>query len=250
VQEQAKALKLDTILAGLDILNSAKVRMRFSNQGRLLLEMALVRLGRLDDLASLSQIAQWIGKAPAATSPTPGPRVAPPEAEKKKPVDIAAEPAIVSELTLCEETLPTVWQRILGKTPPVFAGLLVKAGLPAISGPNSLVLRFPAGYTHELEYCGDASRVARMEDELAQLIGRRCKLRVELASDSQPAPPPSKSDEGSGLRPRGKRSDAPLDPVTKRAMDVLEAQVLQRDDDFSGPTPNSDAPVEVRNGER
>jgi DNA polymerase-3 subunit gamma/tau len=251
LHEQAKALKLDTILAGLDVLNNAKGRMRFSNQGRLLLEMALVRLGRLDDLASLSQIAQWIGQAPkTAGTAASAVRATPPEAEKKKPVATPAEPSADSLLPLSEESLPTIWQQILGKTPPVFAGLLVKAGLPAISGPNSLVLRFPAGYTHELEYCGDVSRVARMEDELAQIIGRRCKLRVELAPDSQPALPPSTNDEGPRSRPRGKRSDVPLDVVTKRAMEVLEAHLLQRDDDFSASNSPPDMPVEARNGER
>jgi DNA polymerase-3 subunit gamma/tau len=250
VHQQAKSLKLDTILAGMDVLNSAKARMRMSSQSRMLLEMALVRLGRLDDLASLSQIAQWLRQTPAGTGTPPvGPRVAPPEAEKKKPAANSDEPAS-TELALVEETLPAIWQRILGKTPPLFAGLLEKAGLPAISGPNSLVLRFPAGYTHELEYCGDASRVARLEEELTQITGRRCKLRVELASDSQPTPPPSKTDEGSGNRPRGKRSDSPLDAVTKRAMDVLEAQVLQRDDDFSAPEPTPDSQAQARNGQR
>jgi DNA polymerase-3 subunit gamma/tau len=247
LHQQAKALKLDTILAGLDVLNSAKTRMRMSNQGRLLLDMALVRLGRLDDLASLSQLAQWLGQgAPHSAPSMPRSPVAPPEAEKKKPAAVLTEPAAELEQPLSGETLPSIWQGILGKTPPLFAGLLEKAGLPAISGPNSLVLRFPAGYTHELEYCSEASRVARLEEELTQVTGRRCKLRVELASDSQPAPLTSKIDEGSGLQPRRKRSDAPLDAVTKRAMEVLEAQLLQRDDDFCAPTVA--ALAETRNG--
>ena len=55
---QSGAVKLDTILAGLDVLNSTKMRLRGSNHGRVLMEMALVRLGRLDDLVSLAQVAQ------------------------------------------------------------------------------------------------------------------------------------------------------------------------------------------------
>src|SRR5262249_11543475 len=47
LNRQAAALQLDTILAGLDILASTKARLRTSSHGRVLLEMALVRLGRL-----------------------------------------------------------------------------------------------------------------------------------------------------------------------------------------------------------
>src|SRR5258708_7402055 len=45
---QATSVKLDSILAGLDILSATKSRLRGSNHGRILIEMALVRLGRLD----------------------------------------------------------------------------------------------------------------------------------------------------------------------------------------------------------
>ena len=60
--KQAAALKLDTILAALDVLNTTKFRLRGSNHGRVLMEMALVRLGRLDDLVSLAQVAQWLAR--------------------------------------------------------------------------------------------------------------------------------------------------------------------------------------------
>ena len=53
---------LDTILAGLDVLSSTRARLRNSNHGRVLVEMALVRLGRLDDLVSLTQLAQGAGQ--------------------------------------------------------------------------------------------------------------------------------------------------------------------------------------------
>ncbi len=60
LKEQADRLNADTILAGLDVLVSAKNRMRFTSHGRVVMEMALVRLCRLDDLVSLSQLAQWV----------------------------------------------------------------------------------------------------------------------------------------------------------------------------------------------
>src|SRR5438094_415733 len=61
--QQANTIPLDSILAGLDILGATKARLRGSNHGRVLVEMALVRLGRLDDLVSLSQLSQWLNPA-------------------------------------------------------------------------------------------------------------------------------------------------------------------------------------------
>ena len=71
--KQASGLPLDTILAGLDILNTTKARLRGSSHGRVLLEMALVRLGRLENLVALAQVAHWLNvpqrSTPAAANP-------------------------------------------------------------------------------------------------------------------------------------------------------------------------------------
>ncbi len=67
--EQAKALSIDGILAGLDILVSTKTKLgRGSQHGRVLVEMALVRLSRLGELRSLSEIAAML-KSGAMASP-------------------------------------------------------------------------------------------------------------------------------------------------------------------------------------
>src|SRR5262249_14698195 len=64
---QANMVSLDSILAGLDVLGTTKARLRGSNHGRALVETALVRLGRLDNLVSLSQLTQWLN--PTETRP-------------------------------------------------------------------------------------------------------------------------------------------------------------------------------------
>src|SRR5262249_29367668 len=48
--KHAQSISLDTILAGLDILTTAKSRLRLSPHSRVIMEMTLVRLARLDDL--------------------------------------------------------------------------------------------------------------------------------------------------------------------------------------------------------
>src|SRR5207244_8243075 len=126
-----------------------------------------VRLGRLDDLVSLSQGAQWLNQpaaradgarpGPASPAARPATLVSPPEAVKKK---LTAAPDPMLPLALTAESLPAVWERVLAR---LGAGFLVnslqKADLPAISAPNTLVLRFPPGYNHEREYCSEPTRV-------------------------------------------------------------------------------------------
>ncbi len=79
LEQHAKQTNLDTILAGMDILVTAKTRMRFSNHPRALMEMALVRLCQLADLLPIGQIAQWLakeGSAPAARPKSAAPSAA------------------------------------------------------------------------------------------------------------------------------------------------------------------------------
>jgi DNA polymerase-3 subunit gamma/tau len=238
--KQASALKLDTILAGLDVLNSIKVRLRGSNHGRVLMEMALVRLGRMDDLVSLSQVAQWLtqpGSAPAA-APRAAAAAAPPEGVKKKLLTAAAEapaePAAPPTLPLSEETLPRVWQEVLAQVGPMMVSQVEKAGPPAIFGPNALVLRFAARYNAEGEYCSEPSRVQRIEDSLRKVTGHACQLRIESVGSGAVAAPQEAAAGATTPQPRSrlKRAEAVQEPLLKRAVDVLGAQVVHMDDDF------------------
>src|SRR5262249_12522942 len=58
---QAKSIQLDTILAGLEILTTAKARLRGSTHSRVLIEMALIRLCRLEDLIAISDLVKQLG---------------------------------------------------------------------------------------------------------------------------------------------------------------------------------------------
>ncbi len=245
--KQAAALKLDTILAGLDVLNTAKFRLRGSNHGRVLMEMALVRLGRLDDLLSLGQVAQWLAQPGSAPPParTAAATTAPPEGVKKKPLMAAVEAlppttAAPVPLSLSEEMLPRVWQAVLAQVGPMMASQAEKAGPPAIFGPNALVLRFDSRYNAEREYCSEPARVQRIEELLRQVTGHACQLRIESVGSGAATAPAEAVAEATTSQPRSrlKRAEAVQDPLLKRAVDVLGAQVVHVDDDF-GTAPGS-----------
>jgi DNA polymerase-3 subunit gamma/tau len=245
---QAKGLKLDTILAGLDVLNSTRARLRNSNHGRVLVEMALVRLGRLDDLASLSQVAQWLGQAP--TAPAQPPRAigdslpsasaASPEGVKKKILEVAESTSGGRPLPLSEELLPRIWQQFLTQAGPMLAGFLKKADFPAIFAPNTLVIRFDTPYNSEREHCSEPTRVTRMEEVLHRITGQPCKVRVEVAANSALAKSPQPAgDAVASISPyRRQRVEAGQEPLLKRAIEALGAQIVQVDDGFgAAPVP-------------
>jgi DNA polymerase-3 subunit gamma/tau len=240
LSRQASALSLDSILAGLDILAGTKARLRYSNHGRVLLEMALVRLGRLDDLVSLAQLAQWLGpnhQAGTAPRAPSGRLAAPPEAQKKKPVTTAETS---TPLSLVEENLPQLWREVVAQVGPILGSQLEKISPPAISGPNALVLRIPASYTLLLDPRQQSAKVGRIEEALRKLTGQPCLLRVETVLDADEPPVPARAEEVSApaARNRGNRAEALQDPLLQRAMEVLQAQVLQVDDGFGTSVPN------------
>ena len=69
LQRQAKALTLDAVLAGLDVLSATRNRLRDSSHGRTLVEMALVRLCRLSDLLPVGRLAQLLAAPGAERDP-------------------------------------------------------------------------------------------------------------------------------------------------------------------------------------
>src|SRR5207248_4547787 len=126
----------DTILAGLDVLVSAKNRMRFTSQGRVVFEMALVRLCRLEHLVPLSQLAEWVAQgSPAASGPAKaGPSQThanskfvaslPHTPEKKK---VTFEGPQTNSRALTAQSLETIWQQVLSEVGFILAGSLRKA---------------------------------------------------------------------------------------------------------------------------
>jgi DNA polymerase-3 subunit gamma/tau len=259
---QAAALGLDTILAGLDILAATKARLRGSAHARVLIEMALVRLGRLDDLVSLSQLADWLagggghGQRPASRQPTAasGPNAA--DGERRGPVNartpppappapglrasaeaapraVSPAPAPAGPTPISEASLRRIWADVLAQVGPMLGTNLEKAEGVAISGPNHLVIRFGAGYNFQREHCQQPTCIARVEEALKKVTGQVWGLRVESGRDVTSAtPPPTNDTENSPSRYRRQRTEAMQEPLVKRAMERLGAQIVHVDDGF------------------
>ncbi|MFO0844344.1 MAG: DNA polymerase III subunit gamma/tau [Gemmataceae bacterium] len=237
----AQAVSLDATLAGLDVLSLTKARLRTSTHGRTLVEMALVRLGRLSDLVSLTQLAQWVGQvrldprsalAPLAGGAQPAlPRLT--DTVKKKPLsdEPLADPPSPSEVTA--ETWPIIWPKLVGLVGAMLSSELAKAGTPAITGPNSLVFRFPVAYNQAREFFQKPDRVAKVEDALRRALGRAYTVRFE--EDTTAAPAADGPANGAGSRPRTTaKEQAEKVPLVRRAVEVLGAAIQRVEDGFGG----------------
>ena len=196
--QHAQSLPLDSILAGLDILTTTKNRLRGSNHGLVLLEMTVLRLIRLDELVPIGQLAQWLTQ--------PGRRLRPPTVSTGSAKSVpAAEPAKKNSLATaelagererpplpcCHNDLVVIWAKLLESVGPFLGGNLQKAGLPAILGPKSLVIRFEARYTSECDFCSGA-RSHRRDSKNSSLDHRR---GLDCSGRSRHRRPPKRAEQ-------------------------------------------------------
>jgi DNA polymerase-3 subunit gamma/tau len=253
---QAQSRSLDTILAGLDILAGVKAKLRGSAHGRVLLEMALVRLGRLDDLVPLAELIGQVTNTadlaerrrdqPDALDSARGllaanaPRAVPPAPENSpasvRPTVANPSPSTVSvpaQVVLDEATLAQVWRNILAQAGKLLAESLKLGGMPTIRPPNTLVLRFALEYNQAWKFCQEPTRAARVEELLSNLTGQSWKFVAELRSDADGAAPPTPSQtESPSSRNREQRARVKQQPLVQWVERVLDARIVHADPEF------------------
>jgi len=259
LKQQAQRLEIDTILAGLDVLVGAKNRMRATQHTRILAEMTIVRLGRLDNLVALADLAQMMNsqgvpaeKATSAAQPTAR-MVAPPEEKKKQVAEpTATAPALdnqtqrstspsvkstsdVDVIPLTEGNLQQIWQKVVANAGPMLGSELAKASNVAIFGPNTLALHFSQSYNAERGRYLDPSRLTRVEEILSAITGVKCGVRLEMAYRDEPAEVVEPA--GPAAPPvneqRRRTGEMAAHPLIARALETLGAQILGMDEDFA-----------------
>jgi DNA polymerase-3 subunit gamma/tau len=256
-RQQSAALTLDTILAGLDVLATTKARLRTSAHGQVLLEMAVVRLSRLDELVPVAQLAQWLAQPGSGPPTTPRPATpASAATESKKNGMIAAAEASrngsngpvtapstgYSQTPIDAASLELIWDKVRIAAGPMHAGELGKAGCPAIIGPKALALRFPVRYNHAYEYCREPAKAQLVEGLLKKQTGQDWAVRFELdATTAAPEPdvPP--------ISNRERARQAMESPLLSRIVSHLGGRLLKMDEGFGEETP---APEPTENGDR
>jgi DNA polymerase-3 subunit gamma/tau len=244
VRRQAGSVLLDTVLAGLDVLTTAKARMRGTGHTQVLLEVAIVRLARLDELLGVGALLRG---GVTAAAPTEGGRATDNDPSKKNGRAAhspglnggakQADPSIVEgPIGLTPESLNQVWVRvgrIVGERFPILGNQLKLALPPAIFGPNTLAIRYSPRYNQAYEACASEASVGRLQDALRAVTGQPVAVRVELAAGPDAPPEPDRPEPAAGGPPAAARRQQLLDlPLIKKAREVFGAQVTRIDDDF------------------
>lgn len=244
----AQQVSLDEILAGLDVWTAVKGRMRDNALAQVLLEMAVVRLARMDELLGVGKLASALAQgrvpmqAPGTSRPpstaneagesakkngrvTPGPAPA--------PDNIRQHPAGVS---LSELGLPSLWNRVnrhLSDKSPMLASHLKFASLPAISGPNTLVICFQSAYNQAYEVCDREENIRRIEETLERECGQGIKVVCELVTGPASASPQDSNGPPQSAQTGDRKKQLMGLPLFRKAGEVLGAQIWHVDDDFN-----------------
>jgi DNA polymerase-3 subunit gamma/tau len=253
---QARSLTLDTILNGLDVLSSTRARLRGTNHPRVLVELAVVRLARLEELVNVGGLVDMLNSGSAPSRPGGPPQVRPglPGAESPGagPIpdpglrsasgglspgnpDAAAATKPASGAAPTESQLGgsvvSLWPEVLKAVGPMLGGSLEKATL-AIRGPKSLVLSFAREYNREQEHCQDSARLSRIEEAVRKVTGQVWAVRIEASGNAAAAPAQATAIGKSPSRYRRQRAEALQEPLVKRAAELFGAQIVHMDDDF------------------
>jgi hypothetical protein len=128
-----------------------------------------------------------------------------------------------------------MWGQVLIRLGMRLKLLLEKVGLPAISGPNQLVLAVPTDYNDPREFSSDLEK--KVEKHLRDLCEQPWTFRLDVPQAAQPAATPTSggdNPDSSPSRPRRHDFEAlkEKEPLIKRALELLEATVVRVDDGF------------------
>jgi DNA polymerase III subunit gamma/tau len=260
VVEAAKRLGLETLLAILQILDQTLSRMRYSTQGRILAELALVRICHLEDLDELSEVLSSLQSAsgavadPAAakkklepalekpdrgadrwggsstSTPATGATVqlpSQPMAPQPMPPGPAAAPTATIALTA--EKAVEIWDLALGKLSGMVVDQAKQFDSVAFEPPNRLVVRFKSVYAVCKRACERPEQVARFEQAVAEATGRRIRVEFALAADEPNESAPSAA-SARAVSPHQRMLEIRQHPLVQRAEELFGAQPIRVED--------------------
>jgi len=262
-------LGLETLLAIAQILDQSLVRIRQSTHVRTLVEMALIRICKLEDLDALpALVSQLRDGVPlslqprtASISPTSGP--AGPSAEKKTP-DLRPEPDAQvlcetpisnlstttvqhsesnHEVLLDRESALTAWRQTLAELQDMTGDYASKFDSVAISAPNRLVVSFRKAYTTAKEFCERPDKRTRLEQTLSRLAGRDIRIDFAVLADESQVTVPQPLTTRPPVNRRQRQAEMQRHPLVRQAVELFDAEIVTIVDPIVAEAEVSDQPI-------
>ncbi len=261
LKQQADRWGLQTIVAAMQILTETKARMQRVTYGRVLAELAMVRISLLEDLDLLDGLiaalkaGQPVTIASASATPRPQtlPRTgaAPPNLEKKNDVTGQTEPTVdpnsqpdsppnplppapaspplIEWKPGCEEELHAA---VIARLTDMTGNYLRQVATTAIAGPNLLEFSFPVGYDLDRKACDRPEVISQLERIVSELVGHAVKVRFRtlVAPAAASRPETAGSESASDLvaplaAGKSRFVELPEDPYLQDVMGVFGIKV-------------------------
>ncbi|MDR3638279.1 MAG: DNA polymerase III subunit gamma/tau, partial [Isosphaeraceae bacterium] len=251
----AQRWPVDSIVSALQILAEYRGRMRGSAHGRTLVEVALVRVARLENLTELSDVIARLGALEGGEEPPPGigagakkklvpvepvpprprlggdgaslaspSRLAPPAAPAPAPV-----PAPVAPVPPLELPTEQLWKEVVKKVGVRLGVPLSRVAPTAVESPDVLVIALPAGYNWVADECDSPDSREKIEQAFQRLLHRPVRVRfVRSAEGEKPATPAPSANRGEELSG---------DPMIQKVVELFEARPIHLELDEEGPPP-------------
>jgi DNA polymerase-3 subunit gamma/tau len=259
LQAVVDAWSTDAIVAALQILADARARMRGVAHGRLLAELALVRVARLENLEDLSETLQRLralesgsplpprssapslkkkltpdeGPAPPMEPPAREPASAPrPEPARPSPSNGAtAKPhaahgvppqgrAAADGPALDLHVVNGVWPDLIKKVGAGLGWKLSQAMPIGVEPPDVLVIGARPGYNAVADQCSSDEVLRRVGDCLQRLLRRHVTVRYDLSNRDGDGEPGAPAVEA-------RRADhLQNDPMVQKVVELFEARML------------------------
>jgi DNA polymerase-3 subunit gamma/tau len=271
VIDAGKRLGLATVLAVMQILDQSLNRLRYSTQGRIVAELALVRICHLEELDDLpALIAQLQSGVPAApgvalrpgvvagqTAPLPAaaakkkhePAVKSTEATDLGATELGATgvPPVRAErgqdgrgtpsaVALSDENATEIWTASLSR----LSGMVVDQAksFERASAPESsrLVISFKPVYAFAKSVCERPENLGRLQKALAEVVGQPVRLEFRL-HEVEPAAGDAPAAPARTVSPHQRLLEVAKHPLVLRASELFGAQPLRVDEPSDRQTP-------------
>jgi DNA polymerase-3 subunit gamma/tau len=222
---------LDSILAALQILAEARGRLRGSPHGRLIVELALARVARLEDLAELGELIGRLtaleGGGPVAQAPLVKKKSAPRDDAAVTPAPLGPPPSVAVKPTgdgpLPFEAIQEAWPRVLETLGTPLSTSLGKLQPLAISGPDLLAIEVPAGYNWAADACEGTEARGRIEAALRSVLGRPVTFQLNR--------PPQAEAPATASAAAERRDEVANEPIVRKLVELFDARVVRIDAD-------------------
>jgi len=235
VSAAAERMGLQTLLAVMQILDHALGRMRFSTQGRILAELALVSICQLEDLQRLpdliSQLRSGSGNSPARGSSAAvrqDSQALSGSAATAAPSPSQGAPPGGKLGVLTAENAAEVWNLALAR----MSGMVVEQARQfdhvEASAENHLAIFFKERYALAKSSCERPEQRGRFERALAEVTGQEVGLAFELCEDTS-VRPGSQRPATRAPSPQQRIMEIAKHPMVERANQLFGAQPIRVD---------------------